>query len=186
MAIDWPGWIQAVVVSAGLIFTGIQFKLDKGDRAEEAKRQELATLDEKIRHRVEMEDRRRERLISGYSQFCDGAIEFLTRHREAAELDVLAEEQFEVLKKDPASDRKHDGALRIREGVMRIREQARMGMSRAMAAHFALRFDEDERTLRELDTLFDDLLRFKGGATEKLLERVVNLTRERSDQMRPR
>lgn len=185
VAIDWPGWIQAGGVIIALLVTGCQMRLDRRDRkadqkdrAADATRHEQVELDKKIRQRMERDDRRRERLIDGYARFTDGALRFLTKHREADLVSGIADE---IAKSKPGRNR---GAEKAAEGVIQLRGQSREGMFIATAAHLAIRIDEDEQGRKVIDDLYDVLAKFRGGDIDSAIDQIMSSILDRTDRLR--
>lgn len=184
-ATDWPGWIQAGGVVIALLVTGYQMfldrrdrKADQEDRAADTARHERVEFDKKIRQRMERDDRRRERLIDGYAKFTDGALRFLTKHRQADLVSGIADE---IAGSQPGRNR---GAEKAAEGAIQLRDQSREGMFIATAAHLAIRIDEDEQGRKVIDDLYDALAKYRGGDIDSAIGRIMSAILDRTDRLR--
>ena len=182
---DVPDWIQALGVVVALGVSAYQLRQQAADAKESARRHEQTERDAAARHRQEMADRRRERLLTHYPQLAQGIEQYLSNMAIAEQLSRDVEELARA-----AADRRDpklkESALTMQTAVMSHRSMASEGMARANTAHLAVRFDETPDDLQRVDDLMTRVRSWRTGPTVDIAAAAFELVQERGDALRPK
>jgi hypothetical protein len=182
---DIPDWIQALGVVIALGVSAYQLRRQAADAKESARRHEQTERDAAARHRQEMADRRRERLLTYYPRLAQGIEEYLSNMAIGEQLSADAEELARA-----ATDRRDsnlkEGALTMQKAAMSHRAMGREAMARASTAHLAVRFDEIPDYLKRVDDLMTRVRSWRSGPTVDIAAAAFELVQERGDALRPK
>jgi hypothetical protein len=180
-----PDWIQAFGVVVALCVSAYQLRQQAADAKESARRHEQTERDAAARHRQEMGDRRRERLLTNYPRFAQGVEEYLSNMAVAAQLRADASsfaEEAEVHRNPQAKQ----NAMTMQQAAMHHHASAQQAMARASTAHLAIRFDELPDYLKRVDDLMTRVRSWRSGPTVDIAAAAFELVHERGDDLRPK
>lgn len=138
---DMPDWIQALGVVVALGVSAYQLRQQAADAKDNARRHEQTERDAAARHRQEMADRRRERLLTYHAPPAQGIEQYLSNMAIAEQLSGDAEElaRASADRRDP---KLKESALTMQTGAMSHQSMARECTARASTVHVTARFDE--------------------------------------------